>query len=248
MGSGAQVHLSMSFSKSTPGISLLKTNAITFADSLRIDSIMVVVEKIHLHNVADSAMDDGSGGHEGGDHGFDKVNGGSDSLDVTLNGPFIIHIRDTLSVDFASQVIPPGTYNKISFIIHRMNRGDEGFDSDDHRDVVIDPTDSSVVGSSVVIWGAALKNGTWTSFTFNSDLELTVNIPGTFTVPQAISSVTLAFNFNVGSLFRDPVTGTFLDPTDMSFQNHQRINQAIRSAFGNGRCGNDRNRDGHPDD
>ncbi len=252
-GSGAQVHLAMSFSRSTAGVSLMKTGGTAFADSIRIDSIDVVIEKIHLHNAADSVNigqmgGDGDGHGHGGDGHEDGIFNGGDSNDVTLNGPFIVHIRDTVSVDFASQSIPAGTYDDISFIIHRMHAGDDGFDSDDQRQVVIDPMDSSVVGSSVVIWGAAMKNGTWTPFVFHSDLELSVNIPGTFVVPQAISSVTLAFNFNVSLLFKDPVTGTFLDPTDTSFLNHVRINQAIRNAFGSGRCGNDRNHDGHPDD
>ncbi len=261
--SGSQVSLAMAFSRTASGISLRKSDATMFADSIRIDSIVVVVEKIRLHPASDSIGNGGNGGNDGhghGDgHGGDGGNGdGEDGVShvsmandgggVVLDGPFIIHVRDTLSVDFASQSIPAGTYNSISFTIHRLHFGEQGFDSDDHREIVVDPLDSSLVGSSVVIWGAVMKNGTWTSFTFNSDLELEVNIPGTFIVPDAISSINLAFNFNLDLLFKDPSTGAFLDPSDMSWANHQRINQAILNAFGRGHCGNDNNRDGHLDD
>ncbi len=240
---GSQVHLAMSFSRTASGISLGKTNGTTLADSIRIDSITVVVAKIHLHSTADSgAVGDEDGGRW---HGGDDLIAGdghghsSDSNDVTLNGPFIVHIRDTLSVNFANQTIPPGTYNDISFFIHRVQHGEEDYDSDDQRPVMIGGSDSSIIGSSVVIWGAVMKNGSWTPFTFRSDLELKVSIPGTFTVPQAISSATLAFNFNVSMLFRDPGTGMYLDPTDTSMMNHERIDAAIRAALGNGHCGND---------
>jgi len=243
-GSAGQVQFAMAFNKASSGLSLLKTSGVESADSLRIDSILVVVDRIHLRSASDSDDTGGMGWHHGrgwGEIGHMKgFNGEDDSENVTLNGPFVVHIRDTLAVDFASQRIPPGTYNDISFVIHRLSSGDRCFDSDRHRQVVINPTDSSAIGSSIVIWGAALKNGTWTPFAFHADLELTVNLPGTFTVPQAISSVTLAFNFNVSLLFKDPATGTYLDPTDTSFGNHQRIVQAIRNAFGQGRCGNGR--------
>ena len=262
IGVGTQVHLAMKFSKGASGISLSKTSGTAEADSIRIDSIVVVVEKIHLHSASDTvAM--GGGGHNGdgegdnggeGDHGGDGNHGGGDfdkvsdsSSSVTLDGPFIIHVRDSLSVDFANQTVPAGTYNDISFIIHRIHDGDEGFDSDDHRMKMVSPADSSLMGSSVVIWGAVLKNGTWTPFQFNSDLELKVNIPGTFVVPMAISSVTLAFNFDVSQIFRDPATGQFLDPTDTSMFNHEQINRAIAHAFGSGRCGDDFNHDGWAD-
>jgi hypothetical protein len=235
-GSGVPVNLAMAFSKSAAGVPLLKG----VADSIRIDSVVVVVEKIRFRSRVDTVSLDTTGGDDQGE--------GEDGASVTFRGPFVIRVRDTLAVDFASQVLPAGTYDGITFRIHRLLPGERHEDSDERMHHGLVPRDSSVVGSSVVVWGAVKKNGVWTAFTLNADLELEFRIKGNFVVQEATGTVRIALNFNLGLWFRDPMTGAFLDPTDPSGDTRELIKKAIRFAFGQGHGGHDRDDDGHPDD
>jgi hypothetical protein len=250
-GSGVPVNLTMSFSRSSAAAPLLKTAGLSSVDSLRIDSIIVVVSQIRFLSPADSAVADSMGGGEdgGGDgHGDGgRHDGDDDGVQVTLEGPFVVHISDTAAVSFADQLLPAGTYDAVTFSIRRLMAGERHEDSDEHHRHMTDD-DTSVVGSSVVIFGAVKKNGAWTPFAFNSDLELQFKIRGNFVVQQATGTVRIALNFNFGLLFRDPFTGAILDPLDTSAGNRALINQAIRFALGRGRAGHDRDGDGHPDD
>ena len=237
---GVQVNATAIFSGMNSPIALGKISGLDAADSIRIDSLAVVVARIRLHSKIDSVDVDSSGDdHERGER--------DDDSSLTLRGPFIVRVRDTFSVDFASQVVPAGSYDGVTFRIRRLMRGERHEDSDDRHHPGWHRSDSSVAGSSIVIWGRALKGGTWTPFTLNLDLELTVRIKGDFVVPVAVSSINIAFNFDLGIWFRDPQTGAFLDPTDTSSQNRELIVRAIRHALGVARGGCDRDHDGHPD-
>jgi hypothetical protein len=233
--STAPVNMAVSFSKSgSPG--LMKGYGTLSTDSLRIDSAVVVIARIKFESHVDTVS-------------VDTVNGHTEDLDndqsIAFKGPFAIHVRDTVAINFANQVLPAGTYDGIKFKIHRLMRGEPFEDSDEHNHRPR-MSDSVVVGSSITVWGAVLKNGVWTSFTFNFDGEVEFKIKGTFTVSSSISNVNIALNFNMGSWFVNPLTSTLLDPTDTSFQNRELIRRAIYASFGKGKGGHDRG-DGHPD-
>lgn len=239
-GSGVTVSLLASFSKSAQGVPLLKGMGTDAADSIRIDSLVVVIAKIKFRVHVDSVAVDSTGDDEHGERDDDST--------ITFRGPFVLRIRDTLAIDFASQVLPAGAYDGVTFWIHRLKKGEKHEDSDERRHHGKHSNDSSVVGASIVVWGAALKGGVWTPFMLASDLELQIKIRGNFVVPEATGSVKFAFHFNLGLWFRDPFTGQFLDPSDPSSHRRDLIKRAIRFAFGQGHCGRDRNDDGHPDD
>jgi hypothetical protein len=233
--SDAPVSMAISFSKAgTPG--LMKGYSIETVDSLRIDSAVVILSRIKFVSHVDTVA-------------VDTTEGGPDDLDrdqsIAFKGPFVIHVRDTVAINFASQVLPAGTYDGIKFKIHRLQNGEAHEDSDD-RNNHPRMSDSSIIGSSVTVWGAIKKNGTWTSFTFNFNGEIEFKIKGTFTVSSSTSTVKLALNFNMGSWFINPQTQTLLDPTDRSQTNFEQIRRAIYASFGKGRGGHDRG-DGHPD-
>ncbi len=239
--SGVQVTATALVSGINTPLSLYRISGVDAADSIRIDSVVVVVARIRLHAKIDSVSVDSTGEeHEKGER---EDNDSS----VTLRGPFVVRVRDTFSVNFASQVVPAGAYDGVTFQIHRLMRGERHEDSDDRGHPGWHQDDSSVTGSSIVIWGQALKGGVWTPFSLNLDLELTVKIRGDFVIPVAVSSVNVAFNFDLGAWFRDPLTGDFLDPTDTSSQNRALIARAIRHALGLTRGGCDRDHDGRPD-
>lgn len=228
------VSMAISFSKAgTPG--LMKSSGLTTADSLRIDSAVVIIARIKFVPHVDSVT-------------ADTVNGHTQDLDsdqsIAFKGPFVIHVRDTVAFNFANQVLPQGTYDGIKFKIHRLMDGEQFEDSDEHNHRPR-TNDSSVVGSSITVWGAVLKNGVWTRFTFNFDGEVEFKIKGNFTVAASTSTVSIALNFNLGSWFTNPSTGALLDPTDPS--NRELIRHAIYESFGKGKGGHDRG-DGHPDE
>lgn len=238
---GVQVTATALVSGINAPMSLGRISGVDAADSIRIDSVVVVVERIRLHAKIDSVTVDSTGeDHEKGERE-------DDDSSITLRGPFVVRVRDTFSVDFASQVVPAGAYDGVTFKIHRLMRGEKHEDSDDRKHPEWHQGDSSVAGSSIVIWGQALKGGTWIPFTLNLDLELTVKVRGDFVIPVAVSSVNVAFNFDLGSWFKDPLSGEFLDPTDASSHNRALIVRAIRHALGLTRGGCDRDHDGRPD-
>ena len=226
----------MSASFSTAGFAGLSKNSGTLAvDSLRIDSAVVVLDRIRFEQHIDSVI-------------VDTTEGAPDDNrhpELTFRGPFIIHVRDTVGVSFADQVLPAGTYDGIKFKIHVVRMGEHCEDSDE-RNHHGHNASSAVVGSSIEVWGAVKKNGVWTSFDFTFNGEIEFKIRGTFVVPVATSTVNFALNFNLGSWFVNPHNGVLLDPTDMSSDNRQLIRRAIYNAFDMGRGGHDRG-DGHPD-
>jgi len=241
-GSGVQVSLAAKFTNSVAGFPLSKVSGSAAVDSIRIDSVVVVVEKIRFYAHIDTVIVDtsGRGDDKGEHHGYDR------DSSLTFRGPFVIHARDTLAVDFANQVLPAGTYDGVKFKIHRLQRRERHWDSDwHHHGMIVLPGDSSIEGSSIVIWGEVKKEGAWTPFELNIDMELEFKVKGNFTVPEATSLIQIAFQFDLGSWFTNPDTRTVIDPSDP--HNLWQIKWAIRRAFGSMRCGRDFNHDGHPD-
>jgi hypothetical protein len=234
-----QVSLALSLSRTGAAVPMRKVDGGGVVDSLRIDSVTVVVASIRFQAHVDTAKVDSMGD----DHGLD------DSMTkLTLKGPFVIRLRDSLTADFADQMIPAGSYDGITFRIRKFSEAEHFEDSDEHDRHGGGHNDSGLSGSSIVAWGAVYKNGAWLPFTLNLDLDLQIRVRGNFEVPQAVSSVSFALNFDLGSWFRDPMTGVFLDPTDPSNHIHDLIKNAVRAAFGNGHGGHDHDHDGHPDD
>jgi len=160
----------------------------------------------------------------------------------------VLHVRDTASINFASQALPAGTYDGIKFKVHRLQSGENHEDSDEHNGRPMPNLDPSVYGSSITVWGAVKKNGAWVSFTLAYDGELEFKIKGNFVVSAATSTIDIALNFNMALWFKDPFSGQLLDPTDTSSATRQLFKQAIRRSFELGRGGRDSNHDGHPDD
>ncbi|HTP13695.1 MAG TPA: hypothetical protein VMM37_08695, partial [Bacteroidota bacterium] len=230
------VNMAISFSNSS-GSGLMKSSGLASTDSIRIDSAVVVIARIKFESHIDTVVVDTVDGHTGD---LDE------DSNIAFKGPYVIHVRDSVALNFANQVLPAGTYDGIKFKIHRLLRGEPRVDSDDlnHHPRV---DDSSIIGSSISVWGAVLKNGVWTNFAFFFNGEVEFKIKGTFTVAASTSTVNLAINFNMGSWFVNPMTGALLDPTDNSMMNRELIRMAIYRSFGKGRGGHDRG-DGHPND
>ncbi len=235
----ASVTMSVAFTDNGTPVGLSKVSSTDGTDSIRIDSAIVVFDRIKFESNIDTVKIDTNANGDGEDN--------SDSS-LIFKGPFIVHIHDTTAIDFANQIVPAGTYTGIKFKVHRMEPGEQGEDSYRFNNMMHSTSsDSAVTNYSLVVWGAIEKNGVWTPFEFKDNQELEFKIQGNFTVNSNTSTLNIALNFNMGSWFVDPMTGGLLDPTDMSDQNMEMIQQAIQLSFHNGRGGRDSNHDGHPD-
>lgn len=237
-GDNTSVNLAVSFSKSSAVSGLLKSFGNLAVDSLRIDSAVVVLQRIKFESHIDTVTVDTTGGNSGDD---DR------EANITFKGPFVIHVRDTVAINFASQTLPAGTYNGIKFKIHKLKPGEKHEDSDEHNNrprVGSTPIEES----SIVVWGAIKKNGAWVSFTLKIDVEVEFKLKGNFTVSQSTSSAKMALNFNIALWFKHPQTGALLDPTDTSSTMRELFKRAVKLSFEKGKGGHDRNNDGHPDD
>jgi hypothetical protein len=232
------VNLSAAFSKANTVNGLMKASVTSIADSLRIDSAIVVFDRIKFESHIDTVKVDTSGSISQDDN---------QDMNITFRGPFVVHIRDTAAISFANQALPPGTYDGIKFKVHQLQRGENREDSDDHNGTSLHMNDTVTDGSSLIVWGSVYKNGSWISFTYKFNGELEFKLKGNFVVTAAVSSFNIALNFNMGLWFKDPHTGTLLDPTDQSGTTRGLINEAIKRSFENGRGGRDDNHDGHPD-
>jgi len=234
------VNLSVGFSKTSGRLPLLKISGAVAVDSIRIDSAVVVLQRIKFESHIDSVVVDTTG---------EKVEPETEEeMNVTFFGPFVVHIRDTAAINFAAQTLPAGTYDGIKFKIHRLQPGEHHEDSDEHTGWRVNATADSVgYGSSIVVWGAVKKNGTWELFTFKFDGEFEFKIKGNFVITQATSTANIALSFNMGMWFQNPRGGSLLDPTDTSITTRGLFRQAIRHSFEMGRGGRDDNHGGHPD-
>lgn len=232
--SNSTTNLSIGFSKVSSQSAFGKVATV---DSLRIDSVIVVLQRIKFELNIDTVGVDSTGN-----------NPGDDDRDSSLifRGPFIIHVRDSNAVNFADQVIPAGNYSGIKFKVHRMLNGEKFEDSDDYnrRQSV---NNDSIMGYSVGVWGALYKNGAWVPFHFKSNMELEFKIKGNFTIATTTNTLNIALRFSTGDWFRDLNTGFLLDPTDLSQKNQELIREAVKKSFEQGKGGRDSNDDGHPD-
>ena len=232
------VNMSVAFSKGGT-TSLAKTDGLASTDSLQIDSAIVVFQRIKFESHIDSVVVDTSDHHDADD--------ARDDANVTFKGPFVVHVRDTSSISFANQVLPAGTYDGIKFKIHSIGWGERFEDSDDFNHHPRTISDTSFVGWGIVVWGKVKHNGAWVLFTYRFGGNVEFKMKGNFVVPAATSTINVALRFDMASWFRDPRSGALLDPTDVSVQNRELINWAIRHSFQNGKGGHDNDRDGHPD-
>jgi hypothetical protein len=234
----SRVSLGVTFSKVGTASSLSKTLGVAAADSLRIDSAVVVFQKIKFYTHVDTVSADTS------DH--EAMENDGESM-LMFRGPFVVHVRDTVAIRFASQTLPAAAYDGISFKIHRLGTRERHEDSDDFNHHLRTVSDSSLEGSSITVWGAIKKDGAWTPFVFKYNGEAQFKIKGDFVVAEATSEVKIALNFDMAKWFTNPDTGALLDPTDQSGLNRSLFNRAIKLAFGMGRGGHDFDGDGHPD-
>jgi hypothetical protein len=224
--------MSVVFSNSGTPAGLEKVSSVTSSgvDSIRIDSAIVVFARIQFESDIDTVTVDTTSSIP-----FININMNDTSL--TFTGPFVVHVRDTVAINFASRTLPAGTYTGIKFDIGQLGPGQRFQDSDIFNHIRNSVNDTSATDYSIVVWGAVYKDSAWVPFEFKDNQNLEYKVRGTFTISSPTSAIDIALNFNMGTWFLDPMTGAILDPTSTSMRDIMMIDQAIASSFQQGRCG-----------
>jgi hypothetical protein len=230
----APVQLSLSLGSSSG--TFAKTSIGAAADSIQIDSAVVVFQYIKFTSHVDSVIVDTTG---------ENVGEIEHELELVFRGPFVIHIQPQTVVSFANQSLPPGNYDGISFKVHRLMHGERYEDSREFEGKKRGTLDTLTYGSSLLVWGKVYKNGEWVPFRFAYDGELKYKLRGNFTV-AAGGTIDVALQLDPTQWFRDAHSGSLLDPTDPFARG--AIREALKRAFMGMRGGHDHNHDGHPDD
>ncbi len=231
--SGTPVRISLSLGSTDAG--MLKNSFTDAADSLQIDSAVVVFSRIKFTSRIDSVIVDSTG---------EDIGEIERELEVTFRGPFVVHVQPQSVVSFANQRLPAGNYDGITLKVHRLIPGERYDDSHEFNGRGRGALDTLAYGASLLVWGKVLKNGEWVAFKFAFDGELQYKLRGNFVVGDN-GTIDIALRFDPALWFRDVRSGVLLDPTDPSLRGE--IRKAIQRSFMNMRGGRDGNRDGHPD-
>jgi hypothetical protein len=178
-----------------------------FVDSLEVTSSRIFIKDIKLHHEENDSLDD--------------------EKDETIKvGPFIVIFDSSGDHLVTNTTIPPGTYDRIKFEIHKYDPGHDkhdDFDRDDSAKVFENPE-----RYTFIITGWVWNGGVKSPFTYYSKVSANV----TWRFPQNItlnkdSEKTLFLKLDPVFMFR--VLGFALDPRDPD--NHEIIDHAIQFAL-----------------
>ncbi len=242
LGSNVLVKLTATPGTSSGAVQLSKTTDGWGGTSASVESLYVRSATIVLKDIAftggidtlhtrdsltcerEDEMEEHDGRHDNG-------------LRINFKGPFLVDLTNGTPTQITLDTIPPGTYNGIRFVIHKLRR----------NDVTMNPTfPDSLIGYSIVVRGTVRYAGKAdTSFVFKADIDQEFKVKGNFVVAQGDNAVPYVLNFDMASWFKD-FNGRILDPN--GFLDRFRIRFAIMAALG-GRMhgGRDRDDNGDPD-
>jgi hypothetical protein len=223
---------------------LMKSNGTEgMIDSLRVTSSIIILKDIAFHSHIDTAqvrdsseveredMDEEREQHDG-EHHDGKGYGNTEHF----RGPFVVELLNNTPTQIALDTIPPGTYDGIKFVLHKLHR----------HDVVTNPLfPDSLVGYSVVVSGNVFYAGQGgTPFVFKTDINEEFKVRGDFVVEEGSNLVPYALDFQMNTWFDGRTR--ILDPN--SYMDRRIIRWNIKHAFKDlMKGGRDWNHDGHPD-
>ncbi len=205
-------------------------------DSIMVEDALIVLKDISFTGGIDSMHARDSVECERHDEQEDRES--DDALrHVHFRGPFLISLKDTTPVQITVDTIPPGTYDGIRFMIHKLRR----------KDVMRNPAlPDSLVGYSIVVHGSVkYASGGWTPFVFRTDIDEDFKVKGDFVIMAGDNLTPYVLRFDLASWFTDP-SGRILDPNNM--MDRMWIRWLIKASL-KGRMvgGRDHDDDGHPD-
>ncbi len=221
-------------------VPLMKSDGTTGAvDSIRVASTIIVLKNIAFHSHIDTvhARDSSEVDRDDRDEDIGIFHDGEHHGGMQrFKGPFVVELLNNTPTQIALDTIPPGTYDGIKFVLHKLR----------HRDVAANPLfPDSLVGYSVVVSGNVFYAGqSGTPFVFKADINEEFKVRGDFVVEAGSNLVPYALDFKMNTWF-DGRTRV-LDPN--SFWDRWHIRWNIKHAFKDLMTGGrDWNHDGHPD-
>lgn len=246
-GQNSLVRLTASTGVSSGPIQLSKVNdgwdggggaAMSTVESLYVKSATIILKDIAFTGGIDSVNTRDSVSCEREDE-WEEHEGRDEDMGFRIHfkGPFVVDMLNGTPTQITLDTIPPGTYNGIRFVVHKLRR----------KDVTMHPAfPDSLIGFSIVVRGTIrYAGGTDTSFVFKADIDREFKVKGNFVVAQGVNIVPYVLNFDMASWFKGP-NGRILDPN--SFFDRFGIRQAIVVALGGHmRGGRDRDDNGDPD-
>ncbi|MDB5034020.1 MAG: hypothetical protein JWQ98_1261 [Chlorobi bacterium] len=181
-------------------------------DSLTVSRVRILVSNLKLHRVDDEGFEDG---------GHDEQERGEHTLKL---GPMMITIDSVGTRQFAVGTIPAGTYDRVKFEVHRLDRGDVST-------FLADPVFADFVTDdryTVLIDGRVFRDGQAFPYTYRSDVTANLEFRQEPLLAFAGgSNATIMVHVDPASIFARK--SGILDPRDKS--NRNEIDNAIRSAF-----------------
>jgi len=222
-------------------VQMMKSDgAVGAVDSIRVASAIIVLKDIGFHSSIDTAhvrdssecdrddRDEYEGEHHEGDYHKGMQH---------FKGPYVVELLNNTPTQIALDTIPPGNYDGIKFILHKLHQ----------RDVAANPLfPDSLVGYSIVVSGNAFSAGqvVGTPFVFKADINEEFKVRGDFLVEEGSNLVPYALDFKMDTWFNGRTR--VLDPNN--FWDRRQIRWNIKHAFKDlMRGGRDWNHDGHPD-
>jgi hypothetical protein len=235
-GAGVPVALFGVAGTGSGAVQMMKSDGATGAvDSIRVASAIIVLKDIAFHSSIDTVHAKDSTEVDCDDR--DEERGIHHGSMEHFRGPFVVELLNNTPTQIALDTIPPGNYNGIKFVLHKLHR----------RDVAANPLfPDSLIGCSVVVSGKAFYTGDTlgTPFVFRADINEEFKVRGDFVVEEGSNLVPYALDFQMDSWFTGRTR--VLDPNN--FWDRQLIRWNIKHAFKSlMKGGRDWNHDGHPD-
>jgi len=237
-GQTVAVQLTASAARPSGAVQLGKVSGTDAAvDSIIVDDALIVLKDIKFSADIDTLHGRDSSECEHRDE--EEDNERDDSLGhIHFRGPFLVVLQDTTPVQITVDTIPPGTYNGIRFMIHKLRR----------KDVMRNPAlPDSLVGFSIVVHGSVkYASGGWTPFVFRTDIDEDFKVKGNFVIGPGDNLTPYVLKFDLASWFMDGM-GRILDPN--SRMDRMWIRWAIKASLkGHMIGGRDHDHNGDPDD
>ena len=222
-------------SMGNPASSIITYTDPASKDSIVIESAKLLIRKLAFHGEKDEMTEDSSGAMR---HIADSVEVKfHERHNVFRTGPYVLDINlDTTVSTVGVANLPHGTYNMITFQIHKLTPGEQVSDTS------FAPTDSSGMTNHYSIIVKGRYNGNPFIFRTSKTFVVKTKLNPPLTVQDSVSNYNATIQVNVSQWFTDNA-GHIIDPTNTT--NELRIEQAIRRSF---HAFKDNNEDGHEDD
>lgn len=246
LGGNVLVKLTATPGASSGAVQLSKTSdgwwgggAPSTVESLYVQSATIILKDIAFTGGVDTVRTRDSVACERDEEAEEHGEWHKKGLRIHFRGPFLVDLTNGTPTQITLDTIPPGSYNGIRFLVHKLRS----------KDVMANPAfPDSLVGYSIVVRGfIRYAGGNDSSFVFKTNINEEFKVKGNFVVSPGDNVVPYVLNFDMASWFQD-YQGRVLDPNN--YMDRFRIRYAVMAALGgkSRMCGGkDRDDNGYPD-